>query len=395
MADAGSDPAWSVTTPSGRVIEGHAILDQDEAQDALQLNEFNAASPLGLFEDASAAAWQVVIDPAPAGDVGWVASPEELVFGHSSGESSPSHSMHSSSPLDDTLQSVDEMEEKRKKNAEAAARYRQKKRAKEQSAEKTQAEFQQNQRKLEAENYSLRALNKSLEEQLSFFQNLFRTTMQHSSASALPSIHDAAQQPPAGGCDDDALDLGGSNCSRLPCGSKRKNLVCQAVVLLAVLSVGSEDVLKCSDEKFSLQGADSFGGNFHHHGRALLWMEEGDEGMGVDTHAAQCSNRSRISMLGMILQSPSPFSSGVTAASITVLRTCAALWLTCLAVRLLCSERCALTAPPQRWHQHILQGRLHKSSLCVGKSLARVYRSVLFRSAVLPRAKCCVKSHSH
>jgi len=291
---------------------------------------FEVASPLGCFE--STFAFQEMPFPASPN----VDSPENLVFGHhrSSRESSrPSSALSSSdrsscgtnslthsSALDEcalnmTLEdeqigetTVDAREEKRRRNAEAASRSRHKKKIRDESHSARFDEMQQAQTRLQKENESLASQNRSLESQLSFFQNLFRTTMQ-SVPDSLPTLNDEyfddCDSPPHGG----GLEL-------LASGSKR-TFFARAVVLLAVFTIGSEDVLNCDSSRL----APAHGTNAH--GRTLLWLDESDSNPSQNCAKLPCLS---LWMMGPLFQSPLPVSSAATFACMSALRVFASMW---------------------------------------------------------------------
>ena len=118
-----------------------------------------------------------------AGVEGEVDCPELLVFGRgrdaaasapselqqpSSGESSPGGSSHSSASAGSSCapDNALERENKRRRNAEAAARYRNKKKASTQSTEARYAELAESHTRLQRERDSLQALNRALESTL-------------------------------------------------------------------------------------------------------------------------------------------------------------------------------------------------------------------------------------
>jgi len=222
---------------------------------------------------------------------GVVVSPEHLVFG----ESSPSSSG----------------DDKRRRNAEAASRSRIKKKVREQSSSARFDELQQTQIRLQTENESLTALNRALESQLSFFRDLFRTTMQQSAAPICLPTHNDAHIIKNG----DLLDSSDGGLELLPSSNKRKYLA-QAVVLLAVFTVGSKDVINCGAGALLPGNSAALVSS---HGRTLLWLDE------VSTEQ-NCSTLPHIS-LWSILHPASPFSSAATFTCVVVLHSCAAIWL--------------------------------------------------------------------
>ena len=246
--------------------------------------------------------------------------PEHLVFGASrplSDGSSPVSCATSYSSL--TPSSCDDeppllgcgRDEKLRKNAEAAARYRQKKRLTTQGALQRCEELEKSQTRLQQDNDKLRAINLSLQSQLSSLMDLFRSSLQHPTPGILPTIHDMASPhdndlEPV--CDDNDIEL-------LPSGSKRKSLACHAVVLLMVLSVGCEDLLECSQPPSQSTFADA---SAHRAGRALLWLDA------TDADSSQCSSSPHVFMglpaTGLSLQLASPLSSADTTTALLTLR---------------------------------------------------------------------------
>jgi|EP00802_Teleaulax_amphioxeia_P008146 hypothetical protein len=309
-------------------------------------------SPLGSWDGATdQQADETTPTPGTdfAGVEGEVDCPELLVFGRgrdaaasapselqqpSSGESSPGGSSHSSASAGSSCapDNALERENKRRRNAEAAARYRNKKKASTQSTEARYAELAESHTRLQRERDSLQALNRALESQLAFFQGLFRTTVADRGVDTLPSIHDAApaDEPQDAGAEDGALALD----EFLPAGSKRRApaVPCLAVVFLVVSTIGCEDVLKC--DTASARAAPPA-----RPGRALLsWQDEPQDA------AHQCSTRPSLSLWALQLQLASPFSAATTEAAATALRLVAVL---CLA-GLLVSAACSYLAPARQ-----------------------------------------------
>ena len=288
-------------------------------------------SPLLAWTTPSADVPVAVDAPPPFTTAGLassdVLSPEELVFGGAAHEApyapagasqdtiswSPiSHSSSGSSSHDPWRGS--ERDEKRRKNSEAAAKWRLKKKAKDESMMQRQEELERTQALLAAENESLKAQNKTLESQLSFFQQLLSSTMQRVSygdelAGSLPLYESSTPDNESGGND------------VLPGRMERKGLVCPAVVLLLVLTMGSEDFGYTSG---SLISAGFTAGARHHVGRTLLSLEDTPSGL-----AGIATGEQRSGMLGSALQllAQSPFSPPVNSAGMIALQLCSMIWL--------------------------------------------------------------------
>lgn len=255
-----------------------------------------------------------------------VLSPEELVFGGAAHEApyapagasqdtiswSPiSHSSSGSSSHEPWRGG--ERDEKRRKNSEAAAKWRLKKKAKDESMMQRQEELERTQALLAAENESLKAQNKTLESQLSFFQQLLSSTMQRVSyedelAGSLPLYQSTPDN-----------ESGGNGL--LSSSMERKGLVCPAVVLLVVLTLGSEDFGYTSG---SPMPAGFAAGARHHVGRTLLSLDDAPSGLAGITTGAE-----RGGMLGSALQllPKSPFSPPINADGMIALQLCGMIWL--------------------------------------------------------------------
>ena len=264
--------------------------------------------------------WHDFDDPAPP----LIVSPDQLVFGQSSWESSPSNSC-----AEGAIPLVEKLDEKKRKNTEAAARYRRNKRIREEQEERLKNESEQ---KLKSENDSLRALNRALTSQLVYFQNLFRDTSRSPAASTiLPTLEDDSLL-----VEGDSFDFSGDTGRVLhDFGNIHKNMVCQAVFFFAVLSLGGSE-LHCEENKFI---------NAPHHGRILLW-EKGsnsfpdDSALGLEMYDSVKLPGISMGILGLVFKVPSPFSSSAaTLTCLAALRTCAAIWLVYLLCRIAARSR--------------------------------------------------------
>jgi len=210
-----------------------------------------------------------------------------------------------------------EQDEKRRKNAVAAAKSRKKRSAMVASMAQRKEELERSQallvaeneslKLLVAENESLKAHNKTLESQLSFFKSFFSSHNAQGSApnpeGDLPMYEAAWNDPHSPG----GLEL-------LPCGTKkRKAFACQAVVLLVVLSIGTEDF----NPSTLTPMAES---SLHHHtGRTLLSLGDASANAGHAQHGEKRTFSTRI------LQSL-PLSSATKSSFLTALRLGALVW---------------------------------------------------------------------
>jgi hypothetical protein len=273
--------------------------------------------------------WDDCDDPAPPR----IVSPEQLVFGQSSGESSPSNSATSLSCAEGA---VEKLEEKKRKNTEAAARYRRNKRIREEQEERIKNESEH---KLKLENDSLRALNRALTSQLVYFQNLFRDTSRSPAASTiLPTLEDDSLL-----VEGESFDFSGD--TGRDCGRMDKNMVCQAVFFLAVLSLSGSELHR--EENTFI--------NAPHHGRILLW-EKGsnsfpdDSALGLEMYDSAKLPGISMGILGLVFKVPSPFSSSAaTLTCLAALRTCTAIWLVYLLCRIAARSRVHLY---NTWAEH-------------------------------------------
>lgn len=222
-----------------------------------------------------------------------VASPEELVFGdrsskHSGARDPPAGAGDPTmliSPTSNSSASSSqdlERDEKKRKNAAAAAKWREKKKMREESIVQRQEELERTQAMLVAENMSLKAQNQTLQSQLSFFQNLFSSTLQRTSSrneedDSLP-MYESARNHDSDELEPNNILLSNSNCTAfLPSSSDCKGFACQAVVLLAVLSMDWQDF---GDTSVSVLFSPCKGsvseatGSHHHAGRTLLSLDD-------------------------------------------------------------------------------------------------------------------------
>ena len=171
-----------------------------------------------------------------------------------------------------------------------------------------QEELEHTQALLVAENESLKAQNKTLKYQLSFFQNLFSSSPSHIVQLSAPNSEGGLPMFEAW---DDPGSQGGLEIP--PSATKKsKALACQAVVLLVVLSIGTEDLSPCALTPTPQ-------GSLHHHtGRTLLSLGDVTANAG---HAQHCGKPNLTGMLQSL-----PLSTATTSSFLAALRLGAVVW---------------------------------------------------------------------
>ena len=282
-----------------------------------------------------------------------VESPEKLVgiyydFDYSSPRSSPA-----SSHLDQDAYSTDtDVLERRRKNAEAAAKSRMKKKAKQEVLAARVLEMEREYARIQEENNKLQMFNKSLKSQLSFLKNLLSTAVQQSPAPGdLPFFSDEL----ANSLD---CDYDGTHCPSS--GQKRRHTACHAVVLAAILSFGSNKVFTLGGPSSSPPIAFADGSNVqrHHGGRTLLSLD-----------ATGCSDSSNFcpklpflasSMLCFYFDTPPPLLSAIAFALVAALRLFAIVYLARLVSQALPAMR-LIRFPLKRLVQQCRKGRRRAS----------------------------------